>query len=179
MALAKDIQRVSDTVWEIPVTHKEGMRVPGRIVATEKLLAEFDEGVIDQLTNVATLPGIVGYAYCMPDGHWGYGFPIGGVAAMDPVSGVISPGGIGFDINCGMRLVLTSLTEDEVRPRLPELVNALFKAVPTGVGCTGFVRISRSRFRDVLEQGSAWCLKNGYALDEDIEMTEEGGCFSG
>src|SRR5512134_2393196 len=175
MALAKDIQRVSDTVWEIPVTHKEGMRVPGRIVATEKLLAEFDEGVIDQLTNVATLPGIVGYAYCMPDGHWGYGFPIGGVAAMDPVSGVISPGGIGFDINCGMRLVLTSLTEAEVRPRLHQLVDLMFARIPTGVGCSGDVRCSRQEFRQVLEQGSRWAHKRGYAWDSDLAMTEEGG----
>src|SRR5512134_3838745 len=130
MALAKDIQRVSDTVWEIPVTHKEGMRVPGRIVATEQLLAEFDDGVIDQVTNVASLPGIVDYAYCMPDGHWGYGFPIGGVAAMDVKTGVISPGGIGFDVNCGMRLVLTNLTEEEVKPHLRELVDKLFARVP-------------------------------------------------
>src|SRR3989339_1236362 len=104
MAIPKEIIRVSDAVWEIPRTYKEGMRVPGRIVATEKLLADFDDGAIDQLTNVAMLPGIVGYAYCMPDGHWGYGFPIGGLAAMGAVPGVISPGGIGFDVNCGMRL---------------------------------------------------------------------------
>ena len=179
MVLAKDIRRVSDTVWEIPVTYKQGMRVPGRIVATEKLLAEFDDGVVDQLTNVATLPGIVDYAYCMPDGHWGYGFPIGGLAAMDPASGVISPGGIGFDVNCGMRLCLTNLSYEEVRPRLRELVDRLYSRVPAGVGVTGFVRLTRDEFRTVVEQGARWCVKNGYAWKEDLERTEEGGCIAG
>ena len=179
MVLAKDIRRVSDTVWEIPVTYKQGMRVPGRIVATEKLLAEFDDGVVDQLTNVATLPGIVDYAYCMPDGHWGYGFPIGGLAAMDPAAGVISPGGIGFDVNCGMRLCLTNLSYEEVRPRLRELVDRLYSRVPAGVGVTGFVRLTRDEFRTVVEQGARWCVKNGYAWKEDLERTEEGGCIAG
>src|SRR5512147_371888 len=101
------------------------MLVPARIFATDTLLPEFDDGVFEQVTNVATLPGIVGYASCMPDGHWGYGFPIGGLAAMDPERGVISPGGIGFDINCGMRLCLTNLTSGEVLPRLRTLVDRI------------------------------------------------------
>jgi tRNA-splicing ligase RtcB len=155
------------------------MLVPARIFATEKLLGEMDQGVFEQVTNVACLPGIVKYAYCMPDGHWGYGFPIGGVAAMDPVTGVISPGGIGFDINCGMRLLLTNLTYDEVKPRIRELVDALFRRVPAGVGSTGFVRLTHDEFRHISERGSLWCLKNGFAWPEDIEMTEEGGCFPG
>jgi tRNA-splicing ligase RtcB len=155
------------------------MRVPARIIASETLLGGMEVGVFDQAANVACLPGILNYSYCMPDGHWGYGFPIGGVAAMDPDSGVISPGGIGFDINCGMRLCLTTLTEEEVRPRIHELVDLLFARIPTGVGCTGFVRCSRSEFRKVAEQGSRWCLRNGFALPEDLEMTEEGGCFEG
>jgi tRNA-splicing ligase RtcB len=179
MAIPKDIIRVSDAVWEIPVTHKEGMRVPGRIVATEKLLADFDDGAIDQLTNVAMLPGIVGHAYCMPDGHWGYGFPIGGLAAMDAGHGVISPGGIGFDINCGMRLCLTNLTYGEIRPRLRELVDRLYERVPAGVGATGFVRLSRDEFRAVVEQGGRWCVKNGFGWEEDLERTEEAGCIAG
>ncbi len=111
MAIMQLLKRISDTVWEIPVSYKEGMLVPARIYGTEKLIQEMDEAVYDQVTNVATLPGITKYALCMPDGHFGYGFPIGGVAAMDVESGgVISPGGIGFDINCGMRLVVTNLT---------------------------------------------------------------------
>jgi len=179
MTLPSAIRKISDTVWEIPVTYKPGMLVPARIYCTEGLLGRMDEGVFEQVTNVACLPGIINYAFCMPDGHWGYGFPIGGMAAMDPETGVISPGGIGFDINCGMRLVLTSLTYDEVKPELPRLVDALFSRIPSGVGSTGFVRISRDEFRLVAEMGSRWCKRNGYAWQEDLEMTEEGGCFSG
>jgi tRNA-splicing ligase RtcB len=134
MAIPATIRQLSDTLWEIPTSHKPGMRVPARIYATPALLASMDDGVFDQITNVATLPGIVPYASCMPDGHWEYGFPIGGVAAMDAATGVISPGGIGFDINCGMRLVVTQLTYSEVKPRLHELVDALFKRIPAGVG---------------------------------------------
>src|SRR3989304_5604723 len=140
MAVPASIKKISDTVWEIPTSYKEGMRVPARIYATEKLLQEMDEGVFDQVTNVATLPGIVKYAYCMPDGHWGYGFPIGGMAAMDVEEGVISPGGVGFDINCGMRLVRTNLTYDEVKPHLKKLVGTLFKRGPAGGGGAGVVK---------------------------------------
>ncbi len=179
MSLPPQLRKITDTIWELPVTYKDGMRVPVRIIASESLLSGMEAGVFDQAANVACLPGIINYSYCMPDGHWGYGFPIGGVAAFDPEAGVISPGGIGFDINCGMRLVLTTLTEDEVRPRIRELVDELFFAIPTGVGCTGFVRCSRSKFRRVIENGSRWCLENGLALPEDLELTEEGGCFDG
>ncbi len=179
MAIPAAIIKISPTVWELPPSYKAGMRVPARIFASEKLLREMDAGVFEQVSNVACLPGIVNYAFCMPDGHWGYGFPIGGMAAMDPETGVISPGGIGFDINCGMRLVLTNLTYDEVKPRLHELVDRLFYRVPAGVGSHGFVRISHDEFCRVLEQGSRWCLSNGYAWQEDLEMTEEGGCFAG
>ena len=173
------LKKISATVWELPVSYKVGMLVPARIYATEKLIHDMDAGVFEQVSNVACLPGIIDYAYCMPDGHWGYGFPIGGVAAMDPEKGVISPGGIGFDINCGMRLVLTSLTFEEVQPHLHRLVDQLFNRVPAGVGSHGFVRLSHDEFRHVAEQGSRWCLKNGYAWPEDLEMTEEGGCFTG
>jgi len=179
MAAPAALKKISDTAWELPVSFKPGMLVPARIYATERLISRMDDGVFEQVTNVACLPGIIDYAYCMPDGHWGYGFPIGGMAAMDPETGVISPGGIGFDINCGMRLVLTSLTLDEVRPELHRLVDALFTRVPCGVGSSGFIRLSRDEFRLVTEMGSRWCLKKGYALPEDLEMTEEGGCFAG
>src|SRR5512142_2615426 len=179
MSREAEIRRVSDTVWELPTTYKEGMQVPARIYATEKLINAMDAGVFEQVTNVACLPGIIDYAFCMPDGHWGYGFPIGGVAAMDPENGVISPGGIGFDINCGMRLVLTNLTFAEVEPHLHRLVDQLFYRVPAGVGSHGFVKLSHDEFRRVMEQGSRWCMKNGFAWPEDLEMTEEGGCFAG
>jgi tRNA-splicing ligase RtcB len=179
MTLPKDIKKISETIWEIPPSYKEGMRVPARIYATEALLREMDDGVFDQVTNVATLPGILKYAYCMPDGHWGYGFPIGGVAPMDAEKGVISPGGIGFDVNCGMRLVLTSLTYDEVKPKLHQLVDNLFKRVPAGVGGSGFVKISQDEFRRVVEEGARWCIERGYGWEEDLERTEEGGRILG
>ncbi len=179
MSLPKDLEKISDTVWEISPAYKPGMRVPARIYATEKLILEMDEGVFDQVTNVATLPGIQKYAYCMPDGHWGYGFPIGGVAAMDTEEGVISPGGIGFDVNCGMRLVLTNITHEEIKPHLRLLVDRLFERVPAGVGSTGFLKISHDEFRELLEEGGKWCVKNGYGWDEDLELTEEGGCIPG
>lgn len=173
------IKKISETVWEIPMEYKEGMRVPARIYATEKLLTGMDQGVFEQVSNVATLPGIVRFSYCMPDGHWGYGFPIGGVAAMDAEEGVISPGGIGFDINCGMRLVTTNLTYDEVKPHLKELVDRLYRRVPAGVGSRGFFEISRSEFREVVEQGACWCIRNGYGWEEDLELTEESGRIEG
>src|SRR3989344_4116836 len=117
---AKDhLIQVSEVIWELPVSYKKGMRVPARIIATKQLIDSMDEGVFNQISNVATLPGIVKSAFCMSDGHWGYGFPIGGVAAFDVKNGgVISPGGIGFDINCGMRLMTTSLTADQVKKKL-------------------------------------------------------------
>jgi tRNA-splicing ligase RtcB len=179
MAIPKAIERISDTVWEIPVSYKEGMRVPARIYGTEKLIQDMDDAVYDQVTNVATLPGIAQYALCMPDGHFGYGFPIGGVAAMDPEEGVISPGGIGFDINCGMRLVTTNLTYPEVKPYLKQLVDLLYARVPAGVGSTGFIKITRNEFRRVVEEGARWCLRQGYGWEEDLERTEESGCIEG
>src|SRR5205809_5827185 len=130
------------------------MRVPARIIATEKLVREMDEAVYQQISNVATLPGIARYALCMPDGHSGYGFPIGGVAAMDVhEGGVISPGGIGFDINCGMRLVVTNLTLDDVRPHLKEIVDLLFQPVPAAVGSHVFLQLSRQELRAVVDTG--------------------------
>ena len=180
MARLDMLQRLSETVWELPVTYKEGMQVPARIYGTEQLVQEMDDAVYDQVTNVATLPGITQYALCMPDGHFGYGFPIGGVAAMDVQrGGVISPGGIGFDINCGMRLVVTNLTHADVKPHLQTLVDQLFKWVPAGVGSTGFVKLSRPEFRRVIEDGAHWCVRNGYGWEEDLELTEESGCMAG
>lgn len=179
MNIPKELKKISSTIWELPATYKEGMVVPARIYGTEKLIANMDDGVFEQVSNVATLPGITKYALCMPDGHWGYGFPIGGVAAMDPETGVISPGGIGFDINCGMRLVLTSLSLEEVRPHLRTLVDRLFARVPAGVGGTGFVKVSQSEFGDVVEQGAHWCVKKGFGWAEDLDRTEETGRFKG
>ena len=166
-------------IWEIAPSEKAGMRVPARIYASEELFNQMDDGVFEQVTNVACLPGIVRAALCMPDGHWGYGFPIGGVAAFHAEDGVISPGGIGFDINCGMRLIRTRLHEDEVRPRLTELVGALFEAVPSGVGAKGFVRLTDEAFRRVMVQGAGWCVAHGYGWPEDLERMEGQGCLPG
>ncbi len=179
MSLPSGLKRIAPATWELPGSYKTGMLVPARIYATEKLLTTMDDGVFQQLANVASLPGIVGACHCMPDGHWGYGFPIGSMAAMDPDNGVISPGGIGFDINCGMRLVLTNLTYPELEPVLHKLVDQLFYRVPSGVGGKGTVRLSRDDFSQLAEQGSGWCLKNGLAWAEDLDLTEDGGCFAG
>jgi tRNA-splicing ligase RtcB len=173
------IEQIHPGMYELPVGFQAGMRVPVRICATEKLLADMDEKVFEQAANVAKLPGIVGASYAMPDAHWGYGFPIGGVAAMDPETGVISPGGIGFDINCGMRLVRTDLTWSEVQPRIRELVDALAARVPAGVGCRGFVHLDRDDFGDVLRDGARWAVRNGYGWSEDLRHTEAGGRFEG
>ena len=173
------INKVSDWVWEIPKTEKDGMLVPARIYASETLLEEMDKGVFEQITNVACLPGIQRYALCMPDGHWGYGFPIGGVAAFDIDEGIISPGGIGFDINCGMRLMTTNLKEDEVRPKLRDLINVLFRNVPAGVGSRGALRVSVSEFKEVMKKGAGWCIENGHGWHQDRERIEENGCIPG
>ncbi|WP_447972290.1 RtcB family protein [Nitrospira sp. Kam-Ns4a] len=173
------VNRVADEVWEIPVSEKPGMLVPARIYATESILASMDGGVFEQVTNVACLPGIQRYALCMPDGHWGYGFPIGGVAAFDVREGVISPGGVGYDVNCGMRLIRTNLTLAEVRPRLDELMTELFRRVPAGVGSKGFVHLSRADFAEVMKQGAQWCVAHGYGWPEDLERIEERGCIPG
>lgn len=179
MTRPEQITRIDNAVWELPTSFQQGMRVPGRLYATEALLNSMDQGVFSQLANVATLPGIQKYAMCMPDAHWGYGFPIGGVAAVDPRDGVISPGGIGFDINCGMRLAVTNLTLEEIKPDLHRLIDRLFATVPCGVGGKGIVRLSQSQFREVMVQGAAWCVKHGYGWNEDLERTEENGCFPG
>ncbi len=171
-----ELKQIDEVTWELPTTYKEGMKVPARIIAVKELIDAMDEGVFNQVSNLATLPGIQKYAFCMPDGHWGYGFPIGGVAAFDPEKGgVISPGGIGFDINCGMRLITTNLTVDEVQPRIKELVDALYLKVPAGVGCKGTVQLSKEEFKEVMADGAQWCLKKGLAWESDIENIEDNG----
>jgi tRNA-splicing ligase RtcB (3'-phosphate/5'-hydroxy nucleic acid ligase) len=172
------IRRVSDTMWEIP--KGPGMRVPGLVFASEAMMRDIlrDEA-IRQVVNVAHLPGILSRSIAMPDIHWGYGFPIGGVAAMDPDEGVVSPGGVGYDINCGVRLMRSDLVMRDLRPRLPGLLAALRREVPSGVGSTGFVRLSPRDGDEVLREGSRWALKRGYAAKEDVALTESGGMFPG
>lgn len=179
LATKMAVQQISPVIWEIPPTEKIGMRVPARIYATEKMLSEMDAGVFDQVTNVACLPGIQRYALCMPDGHWGYGFPIGGVAAMDLRQGVISPGGVGYDINCGMRLIRTDLTVADVQPRLNSLMTELFRKVPAGVGARGFVKLNAKELKQVMRKGARWSVEQGYGWQEDLARTEESGCLAG
>ncbi len=173
------VNRITDEIWEIPASEKSGMLVPARIYATKEILQDMDSGVFDQVTNVACLPGISRYALCMPDGHWGYGFPIGGVAAFDVHEGVISPGGVGYDINCGMRLIRTDLTLADVQPRLEQLMTELFRRVPAGVGAGGFVRLSGEEFGRVMTDGAKWCVERGYGWHRDLLRMEEGGCITG
>jgi tRNA-splicing ligase RtcB len=173
------VNRVSDQLWEIPASEKPGMLVPARIYASEKILTSMDRGVFEQVTNVACLPGIRRYALCMPDGHWGYGFPIGGVAAFDRDTGVISPGGVGYDVNCGMRLIRTNLTLADVAPRLEALMTELFRLVPAGVGSKGFVRLNRAEFDEVMRKGARWCVERGYGWHDDLDRIEERGCIPG
>jgi tRNA-splicing ligase RtcB (3'-phosphate/5'-hydroxy nucleic acid ligase) len=171
------VNRITDEVWEIPPSEKDGMLVPARLYATSGILQAMDEGVFDQVTNVACLPGIQRYALCMPDGHWGYGFPIGGVAAFDAREGVISPGGVGYDVNCGMRLIRSDLTLEDVAPQLERLMAELFRRVPAGVGAGGSVTLTRSDLNAVLVTGARWCIERGYGWHRDLARIEEGGCI--
>ena len=171
------LTKIDDYRWEIPMSYKKGMRVPGLVFADEKILPKIrDDKSLEQVANVAFLPGIVRYSLAMPDIHWGYGFPIGGVAATDPnEGGVISPGGIGFDINCGVRLVRTNLQEKEVRPRLRSLVQQLFSHIPCGVGESGKIAVSKKEERKVLVQGARWAVDQGFGDPDDLDHTEANG----
>ena len=174
------VNRIDDYRWEIPSSYKPGMRVPGLIYASESMLGHiFQEQVFQQVANVAFLPGIVGYSLAMPDIHWGYGFPIGGVAATRIRDGVISPGGVGFDINCGVRLLRTNLTREEVKPKIERLINELFVSIPSGLGSEGKIRVNEKELNQVLLRGSRWALERGYGNAEDILVTEESGCMKG
>jgi tRNA-splicing ligase RtcB len=156
------------------------MRTDVVVYASEALMAQIRKDLsLEQAMNVATLPGIVGSSLAMPDIHQGYGFPIGGVAAMDCDDGVVSPGGVGFDINCGVRLVRTTLVEGEVRPRLRDLVEQIFRDVPCGVGGSGFVKIGARDLDRVLVEGARWMVKNGFGEQRDADFSEAGGALEG
>ena len=172
------LEKVDELKWRIPKKGK--MRVDGLIFANEKLLKLIreDQSLI-QVANVATLPGIVKYSLAMPDIHWGYGFPIGGVAAFDLDEGIISPGGVGYDINCGCRLMTTNLKAYEIKSFLERIVHNLFKDIPTGVGSTGVIKLSRKEEQKVALMGSEWAIKEGYGDYEDLERTEDGGKMEG
>jgi len=169
------LERVRENVWEIP--KEGGMEVPARVLASEALLEQIGEDdSLQQLRNAAHLPGMTKYALCMPDGHQGYGFPIGGVGAIDAENGCISPGAVGFDINCGVRMLRTTLSYDDVRGHEEELVNVLFDAVPSGLGGGGVVNGTRDAVEAVLEHGVEWAVEEGYATEDDLAHCEDEGC---
>ena len=174
------LEKINENVWEIP---KSGdMRVPGRIYISQKMLEQqASEGdALKQVMNVAHLPGIEKYSLAMPDIHWGYGFPIGGVAATNLDEGVISPGGVGYDINCGVRLATTSLIYDEVKSKIQNLITKLFQNIPTGVGASGAIKkLSKSDLKNVLQKGSVWAMENDLGNQNDIVFTEENGTLRG
>jgi len=179
-AYAGPLERAGECLWRIPKSYKPGMRVDGLIYANEKLIKHIrNDQALEQVVNVAFLPGIQYASLAMPDIHWGYGFTIGGVCATDPEQdGVISPGGVGYDINCGVRLVRTKLQLAEVQPRLRQLVEALFKRVPAGVGRGGAYRFTDRQLRDLMAEGPRYLQKRGLATDGDIEHTEARGCLA-
>ena len=174
------LNKIDDYRWEIPVSYKAGMRVPGLIYASETLLNHiWEENAFEQVANVAFLPGIVGHSLAMPDIHWGYGFPIGRVAATRLDDGVVSPGGVGFDINCGVRVMRTNLTEDEVRPKIDRITTEIFHNVPSGLGTKGKLRVSDRELTEVMVKGSKWAVDRGYGEPDDVKTTEESGCIKG
>ena len=172
------LQRVSATEWHLPPTG--AMRVPGIIYADSDLIREMDDKVPQQVRNVAALPGIVKASFAMPDAHWGYGFPIGGVAAFDPDDGgIVSAGGVGFDISCGVRAMTSGLAAADIEPVKESLARSLFAKVPVGVGSTGELRLSDRQMDAMLTAGARWALEQGYGVPSDLSHIEEGGCMSG
>ncbi|MGQ0645625.1 MAG: RtcB family protein, partial [Elusimicrobiota bacterium] len=171
------LEKIDDYRWRLPKTG--GMRVDGVIYADEKMIGKIlDEKAAEQVANVAHLPGIVGASLAMPDIHWGYGFPIGGVAATDLDGGVISPGGIGYDISCGVRLLRTNLAAEDLERRKDKLMDALFHNVPSGVGTGGRRRLSPEDMRKIFARGARWAVEQGLGEGEDLEACEDGGALS-
>jgi len=175
------LEKIDDYRWRIPKSYKQGMRVPGLIYADEKLLKDIrQDKALEQVANVAFLPGIINASLAMPDIHWGYGFPIGGVAATDiEQGGVISPGGVGFDINCGVRLLKTNFQFEEIKDKIRDLVNVLFSDVPSGLGSKGDIKVSTREEKEILVKGARWAVEKGFGTQEDLECTEEYGAIQG
>ncbi|MHC1590978.1 MAG: RtcB family protein, partial [Candidatus Helarchaeales archaeon] len=171
------INKIAENIFEIPSTYRPGMRVPSRIYCDEALLEKMKlDNTLTQATNITFLPGVYKFSVTLPDGHSGYGFPIGGVAATDLEEGVVSPGGVGYDINCGVRLLRTNLRKKDL-DRLKELMDLLFHAVPSGLGSKGKLRVNLSELNKVLQEGAKWAVDHGYGWEEDTIHTENGGCI--
>ena len=174
------LRKIDNYRWEIPVVYKPGMRVPGLVYASETMIESIlHDEALEQVANVAFLPGIVGQSLAMPDIHWGYGFPIGGVAATRVSDGVVSPGGVGYDINCGVRLLQTNFTKTEVVPRLASLMERLFRNVPSGVGSEGKLRPPKNEIARLLIEGAHWAVRHGFGTPDDLDATEDGGRIEG
>ncbi len=179
MSVSHLIEQIDDYRWRIPRVERAGMRTDVRVYASRAILDQVvKDSSLDQAVNVACLPGIVGSSLAMPDIHQGYGFPIGGVAATDLSSGVVSPGGVGFDINCGVRLLGSNLNRGDVRPRLKELVDQIFRDVPCGTGGSGYIKINQNELDDILVDGAGWMVRHGYGEEHDADYAEAGGAFA-
>ena len=175
MSIKDKIKKVRDNVYEVPGSVNKKMRASGRLYLDDESFEALEDGAIDQIVNIACLPGVHRYAIGLPDIHFGYGFPIGGVAAFSEKNGIVSPGGVGFDINCGVRLIKTNLKQSDIEDKLDELIEALFKNIPSGVGSKGKIKLKENEIDDVLNFGAEWAVENGYGWEEDLEVLEENG----
>jgi tRNA-splicing ligase RtcB len=173
------LEKINDFEWKLPKTVRKEMKVDAKIIANQKILNAIENDAVEQLTNVATLPGVIEPVVGLPDMHWGYGLPMGAVSAFDAEDGVISAGLCGFDINCGINLFRTNMTAEEVVPRMKELINALFDAIPCGVGAKGKLRLNPQELDEVLTRGLDWAVEKGYITKEDQKATEEDGVMEG
>ncbi len=175
MSIKESLEKVRDNVWELPSDYMKDMRVPGRLYLDDESVKNIEEGAIQQVANVACMPGIQNASIAMPDIHFGYGFSIGGVGAFNMNNGVVSPGGVGFDINCGVRLLRTNLTEDDIKPKIKELTDALFRNIPSGVGSKGQIRLKDNEINEVLDYGAWWAVERGFGWEDDLKFLEENG----
>jgi tRNA-splicing ligase RtcB (3'-phosphate/5'-hydroxy nucleic acid ligase) len=174
------VRKINDLEFQIEKDVSKGMRVPVKIYANDDLISKMViDRTIDQAVNVSTLPGVTKHVVVLPDGHEGYGFPVGGVAATDLEEGVISPGGVGYDINCGVRLLRTSLNEKDIKPKIKDLLNELFRSIPSGLGSKGTVKLTKSDLDELLVEGVGWAIEHGYGWKQDAEVCEEGGKMVG
>jgi len=179
MELKNKLKKIGSCLWELSKEAKQGMRVPAWLFLSEKLLKDVEDGAIEQIANTAFLPGIYKHSIALPDMHFGYGFPIGGVAALDFNEGGLSPGGIGFDINCGVRLLRTNLSVEQIKPKVKDLLESIFDNVPSGVGEKGKIRLSFSELDEVLSNGASWAVEKGYGTERDVEHIESMGRIKG
>jgi len=178
MAWKGTLNKIDENRWEIPEGHVDGMNTNAILFANEAMIPHImEDNAAQQAANVACIPGIVGSSLAMPDVHWGYGFPIGGVAAVDVNEGYVSPGGIGFDINCGVRLIRTNLNANDVKGKVRDITDELYRNIPSGLGSKGIEKLSMNSMKEILASGSKWAVENGYGWERDLEVTEENGCM--